>query len=78
MNKNTLGGQIQVHCLCREWTRTMFLRNPDEDYTMSTKGRLLERLQVILAGRAAEEVTCPSTHINTQQTCGLSASWRSL
>jgi hypothetical protein len=41
---------------CRDWTRTIFLRGPDEDYTMTTKGRLLERLHVILAGRAAEEV----------------------
>jgi len=42
--------------LCRDWTRTIFLRGPDEDYTMSTKGRMMERLRVILAGRAAEEV----------------------
>ena len=40
----------------RDWTRTIFLRGADEDYTMSTKGRMLERLRVILAGRAAEEV----------------------
>lgn len=40
---------------CRDWTRTIFLRGPDEDYTMSTKGRMLERLRVIMAGRAAEE-----------------------
>ena len=38
----------------RDWTRTIFLRGADEDYTMSTKGRMLERLHVILAGRAAE------------------------
>ena len=42
--------------MCRDWTRTIFLRGADEDYTMSTKGRMLERLHVILAGRAAEEV----------------------
>jgi hypothetical protein len=41
----------------RDWTRTIFLRGPDEDYTMSTKGRMLERMRVILAGRAAEEVS---------------------
>ncbi|KAK9909403.1 hypothetical protein WJX75_001741 [Coccomyxa subellipsoidea] len=49
----------------RDWTRTIFLRGPDEDYTMSTKGRMLERLQVIMAGRAAEEVLLeegPSTY----------------
>ena len=40
----------------RDWTRTIFLRGADEEYTMSTKGRMLERLRVILAGRAAEEV----------------------
>lgn len=44
---------------CRDWTRTIFLRGPDEDYTMSTKGRMFERVRVILAGRAAEEV-CPA------------------
>ena len=42
--------------LCRDWTRTIFLRGADEEYTMSTKGRMLERLHVILGGRAAEEV----------------------
>lgn len=40
----------------RDWTRTIFLRGDDEDYTMTTRGRMMERLQVILAGRAAEEV----------------------
>ena len=46
-------------CACRDWTRTIFLRGSDEDYTMSTKGRMLERLHVLLAGRAAEEVRKP-------------------
>ena len=32
------------------------MRGDDEDYTMSTKGRLVDRMRVILAGRAAEEV----------------------
>lgn len=41
---------------CRDWTRTIFLRGQDEDYTMTTKARLLERLRVIVAGRAAEEL----------------------
>ncbi len=50
--------------MCREWTRTIFLRGEDEDYTMATKGRLLQRLRVIVAGRAAEEVSflIPSSH----------------
>ena len=43
-------------CTCSHWTRTVFLRGSDEDYTMTTRARLLERLRVILAGRAAEEV----------------------
>lgn len=43
-------------CACSQWTRTVFLRGSDEDYTMSTRGRLLERMRVILGGRAAEEV----------------------
>ncbi len=33
----------------------MFLRGDDEDYTMTTRARLLERIRVTLAGRAAEE-----------------------
>jgi len=32
------------------------MRGDDEDYTLSTKGRLVDRMRVILAGRAAEEV----------------------
>ncbi len=58
--------------LRRDWTRTVFLRGPDEDYTMSTKGRMLERVRVILAGRAAEEVR-PSPCFTTasRSTCML-------
>ena len=47
---------------CREWTRTIFLRGADEDYTMATRSRLLERLRVVLAGRAAEEARPQSLH----------------
>jgi len=36
------------------------LRGDDEDYTMTTRGRMMERLQVILAGRAAEEIAFTS------------------
>ncbi|KAK9845482.1 hypothetical protein WJX81_007602 [Elliptochloris bilobata] len=42
-----------------EWTRTLFLRGDDEDYTMSTRGRMLERIRVILGGRAAEQALLP-------------------
>lgn len=47
-----------------EWTRTLYLRGDDETYCMSTRARMLDRLKVMLAGRAAEEVmyTDPSTH----------------
>jgi cell division protease FtsH len=47
-----------------EWTRTLYLRGDDETYSMSTRARMLDRLKVMLAGRAAEEVmyTDPSTH----------------
>ena len=48
--------------LRRDWTRTIFLRGADEDYTMSTKGRMMERLHVILGGRAAEEVLPDTWH----------------
>ncbi|KAL0050459.1 hypothetical protein WJX82_011563 [Trebouxia sp. C0006] len=44
----------------RDWSRTSFLRGDDEDYTMTTRGRMMERLQVILAGRAAEEIAFTS------------------
>lgn len=37
-----------------EKTRTVFFRGKDEDYTMTTRSRMLERIAVILAGRAAE------------------------
>ena len=36
-------------------TRTVFFRGKDEDYSMTTRARMLERICVILAGRAAEE-----------------------
>lgn len=39
----------------RDWTRTIFLRSSDEDYTLTTRARLLERIRVTLAGRAGEE-----------------------
>lgn len=56
----------------RDWSRTIFLRGDDEDYTMTTRGRMMERLQVILAGRAAEEIafTTPSSYsINDLKVC---------
>ena len=48
----------------RDWTRTVFLRGDDEAYTMTTRGRLLERVRVTLAGRAAEEAVLgnPTTY----------------
>lgn len=48
----------------RDWTRTTLLRGDDEEYTLATRGRMMERLQVILAGRAAEEVAfdMPTTY----------------
>lgn len=51
-------------CMYRDWTRTTFLRGDDEEYTLATRGRMMERLQVILAGRAAEEITfdTPTTY----------------
>lgn len=64
------------HCECRDWTRTIFLRGPDEDYTMSTKGRMLERLHVILAGRAAEEVLlCKLDCFAHGNSCGDTLGW---
>jgi len=48
----------------RDWSRTIYARGKDEDYVIMTKGRLMDRVRVILAGRAAEEVMfgVPSTY----------------
>jgi cell division protease FtsH len=48
----------------RDWSRTIYARGDDEDYIIMTKGRILDRIKVILAGRAAEEVHegVPSTY----------------
>jgi ATP-dependent metalloprotease FtsH len=40
----------------RDPTQTTYNRKRDEDYLFPTRARLLERVQVLLAGRAAEEV----------------------
>jgi len=40
----------------RDPTQTTYNRKRDEDYMFPTRGRLLERVEVLLAGRAAEEV----------------------
>lgn len=39
----------------KDETRTVFYRGKDEDYTMTTRARMFERICVIFAGRAAEE-----------------------
>ena len=40
----------------RDWSRTTYARGADEDYLIMTRGRLMDRVRVVLAGRAAEEV----------------------
>ena len=40
----------------RDPTQTTYNRKRDEDYLFPTRARLLERVEVLLAGRAAEEV----------------------
>lgn len=40
----------------RDPTQTTYNRKRDEDYMFPTRARLLERVEVLLAGRAAEEV----------------------
>lgn len=49
-----------------EWSRTIYARGRDEDYLIMTRGRLLDRIRVMLAGRAAEEVVqgTPSSYSN--------------
>ena len=51
---------VTAACACSQWTRTTFYRGGDDSYVMATYSRLLQRLRVILAGRAAEQVQpCP-------------------
>ena len=45
-----------------QWSRTVFKRARDEDYTMQTRGRLLDRLRFMLAGRAAEALYLKASH----------------
>ena len=42
----------------------IYARGRDEDYLITTRGRLLDRIRVVLAGRAGEEVLLgsPSTY----------------
>eukprot|EP00887_Chlorella_sp_A99_P007243 scaffold2.g7243.t1 len=48
----------------KDWSRTIYARGRDEDYLITTRGQLLDRIRVVLAGRAAEEVALrvPSTY----------------
>lgn len=48
----------------RDWSRTIYARGADEDYLIMTRGRLMDRVRVVLAGRAAEEVALgvPTTY----------------
>eukprot|EP01025_Chloroclados_australasicus_P045036 TRINITY_DN4911_c0_g1_i2.p2 TRINITY_DN4911_c0_g1~~TRINITY_DN4911_c0_g1_i2.p2 ORF type:complete len:410 (-),score=64.61 TRINITY_DN4911_c0_g1_i2:227-1456(-) len=47
------------------WSRTLFNRAEDEDFAIVTKGYLLDRIRVVLAGRAAEEVALDKDLIST-------------
>lgn len=47
-----------------DMSRTFYARGTDEEYLLVTKGRLMDRLKVILSGRAAEDIAfdyCPTT-----------------
>ena len=48
----------------RDWSRTIYARGADEDYLIMTRGRLMDRIRAVLAGRAAEEVALgvPTTY----------------
>lgn len=48
----------------RDWSRTIYARGADEDYLIMTRGRLMDRIRVVLAGRAAEELALgiPTTY----------------
>jgi cell division protease FtsH len=48
----------------RDWSRTIYARGADEDYLIMTRGRLMDRIRVVLGGRAAEEVAIgvPTTY----------------
>ena len=55
----------------KDLSRTIFLRGSDEDYTMTTRARLMERIRVLVAGRAAEDVTDGASHATTYATKSL-------
>jgi cell division protease FtsH len=47
-----------------DMSRTFYARGTDEEYLLVTKGRLMDRLKVVLSGRAAEDIAfnyCPTT-----------------
>lgn len=54
-----------------DWSRTTFARGRDEDYIIMTRGRLLDRIRVVLAGRAAEEVALGEGEMSTYGTADL-------
>ncbi|KAI7845492.1 hypothetical protein COHA_001038 [Chlorella ohadii] len=61
-----------------DWSRTIYARGRDEDYVILTRGRLLDRIRVLLAGRAAEEIMLgsPSTYSNADLKDATSLAYR--
>ena len=45
----------------------------DEEYTLTTRGRMMDRIRVVLAGRAAEEVALQEPSTYCQQDLQVSA-----
>ena len=68
----TTAHRLLLYCRS-DWSRTIYARGRDEDYVIMTRGRLLDRIRVVLAGRAAEEVAlgAPSTYGTTDLRVGV-------
>jgi len=55
----------------KDLSRIIFLRGSDDDYIMTTRSRLLERIRVLIAGRAAEDVHYLPSHATTYGVLGI-------
>lgn len=56
----------------KDWSRTIFDRSSDEEYTLTVRSKMLDRIRVILSGRAAEDLLFedPTTYGNKDLEAG--------
>lgn len=50
----------------KDWSRTIFDRSSDEEYTLTARAKVLDRIRVTMSGRAAEDLLFedPTTYGN--------------